>query len=144
MQKVASVCEYCLNKLQFLHYQTVSWALSGFWVDFEGSNVSKVGYTLKHRKRQKCTVAVSSYKHKPTETDLIPILLLVVVQRVQVRYAGCLKKLIIIVIVTGTMPTVSTHTANFICKEGQARTKLQKMAFISRVEQKDSLLLLGI
>lgn len=111
---------------------------------FEDSNVSKEGYILKHRKCKKCAVAVSAYKHNPKETDLIPILLLVIVQRVQVRHAGCLKKLIIIVIVTGTMPTVSTHTANFICREGKARTKLQKTAFISRVEQKHSLLLLRI
>lgn len=65
-------------------------------------------------------------KHKPTETDLVPSFLLIVVQRVQVCYAGCLKELIISVSVIGTMPTVSTHTAHFICREAQDRAKLQK------------------
>lgn len=65
-------------------------------------------------------------KHKPAETDLVPSFLLIVVQRVQVCYAGCLKELIISVSVIGTMPTVSTHTAHFICREAQDRAKLQK------------------
>lgn len=78
-------------------------------------------------------------KHKPTETDLVPSFLLIAVQRVQVCYAGCLKEVIISVSVIGTMPTVSTHTAHFICREAQDRAKLQKTC-ISRDVQKDTLL----
>lgn len=60
-------------------------------------------------------------KHGPTKTDFVPSFLLIVVQRVQVSYAGCLKELVISITVTGTMPTVSAHTAHFICKEAQDR-----------------------
>lgn len=51
------------------------------------------------------------------ETDLVPILLLIVVQRIQVCDAGCLEELIVSVSVMGTMSAVSANTAHFICRE---------------------------
>lgn len=65
-------------------------------------------------------------KHKPTETDLVPQFLFILVQRVQVCHAGCLKELIISISVTGTVPTISAEAAHFFCREAQDRANLNK------------------
>lgn len=73
---------------------------------------------------------------KSRETDLVPTFLLIVVQRVQVCDAGRLEELVVSVCVMGTVPTVSTNTAHFFCREARDRARLQK----ARGVQKNTML----
>lgn len=89
-------------------------------------------FKLKYQKSQKCCcplsfLKISLTKHKSTETDLVSRFLLIIFQRVQVHDAGRLKELIIDISVTRTVPTVSTHTAHFICRWTQDGDTLHKI-----------------
>lgn len=91
-----------------------------------GNNINKSILNTKRAQIFTVNSICFFFNYNPKETDLIPCLLLIGVQRVMIHHVGRMKELIISISVAGTVPTICTDTAHFFCREAKEKAVLHK------------------